>query len=125
MTRQEIQKQKDEALSKVAECDRQLAELPVYDENWKPERGDEYFVINDSGICPITYRQNNEFDTYRINAGNCYPTREQAERHAPVIAAFRKLLKAADASGESYYIDIFLLGTQDVEATMKYQGTRD
>lgn len=129
MTRQEIQKQKDEALSKVAECDRQLAELPVYDENWKPKVGEMYSFIKFDGLIGHYAMTDRQMDSHALDGGNYYPTEAQAERHAPVIAAFRKLLKAADASEDCFrfkptppvstHLDV------DTVRALNYKGQRD
>lgn len=74
MTRQEIQKQKDEALSKVAECDRQLAELPVYDENWKPKVGEMYSFIKFDGLIGHYVMTDHQMDSHILDSGNYYPT---------------------------------------------------
>ena len=47
---------------------------------WKPEEGEEYFFVNEEGHATCDKNDNHEFDKTRILIGNCYKTKELAER---------------------------------------------
>jgi len=48
--------------------------------NYKPKMGEIYFVILSNGDIDSSKWVNNKFDKARYARGNCYPTREAAER---------------------------------------------
>lgn len=144
MTRQEIQKQKD-ALSRIrvahlnklenvrgelSTIDSEIAELDAQlaNENWMPEKGGAYFFLDAEGDCFGSRQDCTQIDRQRIECGNCYLSRAQAERHTPVIVAFRKMLKQADESLTSIFIsEIATLDSVRVERSweISYRGKRD
>lgn len=64
----------------------------IKDEPWKPEYGEPYWFINDTaGIfrddgCPL-----GQIDKQRISIGNCFQTKEQAEKAVAWLKAFKVL----------------------------------
>ena len=48
--------------------------------NYKPEMGEEYFYAHSDGEVDSSTWVDDEFDKGRYACGNCYPTREAAER---------------------------------------------
>ncbi len=57
---------------------------------WKPERGEEYFAVEDvADVVPYTYCEDS-IDEYNIQLGNCFRTKERAEQ---VTKKMRLLLR--------------------------------
>ena len=85
-----------EIMKKIGELEQQIAELKEaaqkQDESkvWRPKENEEYWYCdsNISAFCDIFNCV--EVDTKRFDIGNCFPTKEHAER---VAKEFRMLLK--------------------------------
>ncbi len=75
-----------EALRKEAEAQKKQEEPKP----WKPERGEEYFAVEDvADVVPYTYCEDS-IDEYNIQLGNCFRTKERAEQ---VTKKMRLLLR--------------------------------
>lgn len=96
-TRKQIESEIAATNEKAAELQAELAAIPKYGVDWKPKDGESFFWIDSTlSVATDVYRVNSAFTRSFIKSGSVYPTREQAERHAPVIGAFMRLLKALD-----------------------------
>ena len=75
-----------EALQREAEMQKKQEEPKP----WKPERGEEYFSVEDvADVVPYTYCEDS-IDEYNIQLGNCFRTKERAEQ---VTKKMRLLLR--------------------------------
>lgn len=75
-----------EALQREAEMQKKQEEPKP----WKPERGEEYFAVEDvADVVPYTYCEDS-IDEYNIQLGNCFRTKERAEQ---VTKKMRLLLR--------------------------------
>ena len=51
-------------------------------QRWKPQEGHGYYVVRSSGIISYTVNYNHLLDEHHLKIGNCFQTREQAEKAA-------------------------------------------
>lgn len=83
--KKELLEQKVESLeSQVKELKEELKELKMEEESekvwWKPKDEDEYWSIRTNGTALISKWSNDTWDNGRYNIGNCFKTKEEAER---------------------------------------------
>ena len=82
--------------------------------NYKPKvKGKDYFIINTSGAAQLSRWEDDEVDRLRHAIGNCYPTREAAERIArnrKTLVKLREFAFVPDFSNrkqEKHHFDIY------------------
>lgn len=72
---------------------------------WKPERGEEYFAVEDvADVVPYTYCEDS-IDEYNIQLGNCFRTKERAEEVADKILLLLRLEQLHDMLCPDYEPD--------------------
>ena len=54
---------------------------------WKPKFGEEYFFLSNTGEVKLYSWENDEIDEYRYSAGNCFNTKDAAERYRDYLKA--------------------------------------
>lgn len=87
-----IENLKAEFFEKLEELQKEAEEQKKQEEPkpWKPERGEEYFAVEDvADVVPYTYCEDS-IDEYNIQLGNCFRTKERAEQ---VTKKMRLLLR--------------------------------
>ena len=90
-----------EALRKEAEAQKKQEEPKP----WKPERGEEYFAVEDvADVVPYTYCEDS-IDEYNIQLGNCFRTKERAEQVAKKIRLLLRLEQLHDMLCPDYVPD--------------------
>ena len=90
-----------EALEKEAEMQKKQEELKP----WKPERGEKYFSIENSGdVFQYTYYDDG-IDEPKILSGNYFPTRERAEQVAKKMRLLLRLEQLHDMLCPNYEPD--------------------
>lgn len=72
------------------------------DKRWVPEYGEKYWYVNNVGNEDWRYYKNDVIDNFRINTGNCFKTREEAEKHQD------KLFAIAEVTAYMYENDLVL-----------------
>ena len=103
MNKQKIMDEINKTKEHLANLEKILKEC---DERWKPEKGEEYFYVDNVGIV-----QNALFDTtmgYHLalcRTLNCFKTREQAEAEAEKILVRRQLEDIARRLNKGQKID--------------------
>lgn len=72
---------------------------------WKPERGKEYFTI-ENGCDVVRYIYiGDDIDASNIKSGNCFPTRERAEQVAEKMRLLLRLEQLHDMICPDYVPD--------------------
>ena len=72
---------------------------------WKPERGEEYFAVEDvADVVPYTYCEDS-IDEYNIQLGNCFRTEERAEQVAKKMRLLLRLEQLHDMLCPDYVPD--------------------
>lgn len=72
---------------------------------WKPERGKEYFTI-ENGCDVVRYIYiGDDIDASNIQSGNCFPTRERAEQVAEKMRLLLRLEQLHDMICPDYVPD--------------------
>lgn len=72
---------------------------------WKPERGKEYFTI-ENGCDVVRYIYiGDDIDVSNIQSGNCFPTRERAEQVAEKMRLLLRLEQLHDMICPDYVPD--------------------
>lgn len=90
-----------EALQREAEMQKKQEEPKP----WKPERGEEYFAVEDvADVVPYTYCEDS-IDEYNIQLGNCFRTKERAEQVAKKIRLLLRLEQLHDMLCPDYVPD--------------------
>ena len=90
-----------EALEKEAEMQKKQEELKP----WKPERGEKYFSIENSGdVFQYTYYDDG-IDEPKILSGNYFPTKERAEQVAKKMRLLLRLEQLHDMLCPDYVPD--------------------
>lgn len=93
--------EKLEALEKEAEMQKKQEEPKP----WKPERGEEYFAVEDvADVVPYTYCEDS-IDEYNIQLGNCFRTKERAEQVAEKMRLLLRLEQLHDMLCPDYVPD--------------------
>lgn len=73
--------------------------------SWKPERGEEYFAVEDvADVVPYTYCEDS-IDEYNIQLGNCFRTKERAEQVADKMRLLLRLEQLHDMLCPDYVPD--------------------
>jgi thiamine biosynthesis lipoprotein ApbE len=86
----EIKKIQSEALKELKKC---LEEVTKESKVWKPEFSDMYYYIASTGYALSCVYTKDNVDTYRLETGNCYRTREEAEKARDIIVPKLKARK--------------------------------
>jgi len=73
-------KTKQQLTDEIKTLQAQLDAMPEAGINYKPKMGDNYFTIHSDGSIDRSTWSADEFDKAHYECGNCYPTREAAER---------------------------------------------
>lgn len=90
-----------EALQREAEMQKKQEEPKP----WKPERGEEYFAVEDvADVVPYTYCEDS-IDEYNIQLGNCFRTKERAEQVAEKMRLLLRLEQLHDMLCPDYEPD--------------------
>ena len=90
-----------EALQREAEMQKKQEEPKL----WKPERGEEYFAVEDvADVVPYTYCEDS-IDEYNIQLGNCFRTKERAEQVAKKMRLLLRLEQLHDMLCPDYVPD--------------------
>lgn len=82
---------------------------------WEPKRGEQYYYIDTMGAISYTTYNTASLDPLRIKFGNCFPTREQAQKAAegkrwnPVTMQIEKL-RWKPTRGTTYFHIIMDIG---------------
>lgn len=63
---------------------------------WKPKDGEEYYVINAESEIEKRYWNNDEYDIGSYQMGNCFKTKEEAEKEKEKIIIKKKLERYAE-----------------------------
>lgn len=78
---------------RIAELKEQINALPQG--LWKPKKGEGYFFIKSDGCLDHDLYNNHPIDNRRLSIGNCFPTREAAERHVAWLKVTQRLRELA------------------------------
>ena len=70
--------------------------------NYKPKYGEDYFYINEYGCVLLSICGDSKYDLLRLAIGNCYPTREAAER---IVRNLKTLIKLREFAFEPDWND--------------------
>jgi hypothetical protein len=94
------------ALENEAAALRKVIEQPENKGLWRPEAGSRYYYVSAEGEAESANNDEMDWDDGAINHGNCFPSREIAEKAAPLMARANKIIAAAlqvdpDAGGWS------------------------
>ena len=76
------------------------AEVPTVvevKERWKPKNGESYFFISGDGLVNLSDWDNDVFDNYYYNFGNCFRTKEEAEK---ALERVKELLLSLNKNNE-------------------------
>jgi len=113
-----------EALKRIAELQKQLDELKASlekkeDALWVPKLHANYWTIDDYG--DVSFRTSRDYDytSAAIQFGNCFQTKEQAERHAKRLKLYNKLWKLAEYLNGDWVPD-YSNGIQDSKHRIDY-----
>lgn len=90
---------------------------------WKPEKNDEYFIVNFHGNTEkVTWFEDN-YDKSAYEIGNCFKTKKEAEDMAFCVRLYGKLMKFAKENnrweeGQNIYFAIYYDGKEDKLSVM-------
>ena len=90
-----------EALQKEAEMQKKQEEQKP----WKPERGEDYFFVNNDLSIHCFCNYNDEEDRYNFEIGNCFRTGERAEQVARKMRLLLRLEQLHDMICPDYVPD--------------------
>lgn len=66
---------------------------------WKPETGESYYTITDTGNMPTLYWDGDSLDNFRLGIGNVFRTEAEANRALRRLKARKKFLDAGGYEG--------------------------
>lgn len=72
---------------------------------WKPENGEFYYTITDTGNMPTLYWDGDSLDNFRLEIGNVFHTEAEAERALHRLKARKKFLDAGGHEGIDGYCE--------------------
>ena len=106
---EELLKELEEAKAKIAEIEKKIKEKQEEkSRRWKPQKGDEYWWVDSSGVISSDVWDNDGLDNCRWRIGNCYQTEEEckfAREKLKVIAELKEFEEPKDRewNGEKYH----------------------
>lgn len=105
MNKQEILEEINKTEEHLANMKKMLEECECEYERWKPKEDDIYWYISEDCYIYGTDNSDDEFDNGKINAYNCFQTKEQAEAEAEKILVRRMLEDIARRLNKGKKID--------------------
>lgn len=109
---EELLKELEEVKAKIAEIEKKIEEKKAKTGRWKPQKGDVYWFIDDTGnICKSTW-DNDGIDEARYLVGNCCQTKEEAEFVAEKLKVIAELKEYEEPKnrawdGHNYHYHIY------------------
>lgn len=88
---EELLKELEELKQKIAEIEKKIKEKKAETGRWKPEEGDKYWFMDDTGRVYNNGWDNDCYDEERYPIGNCYKTKEEAEFVAEKLKVIAEL----------------------------------
>ena len=86
-----------ELKKKYKELGEEIERLEKKRDVWKPQHNEQYFFIKTHGEIDWTYwEDDNYFDTERYEIGNCFKTREEAEKAVEKAKIYTQLKRLAE-----------------------------
>ena len=86
-----------ELKKKYKELGEEIERLEKKGDVWKPQHNEKYFFIKTHGEIDWTYwKDDNYFDTERYEIGNCFKTREKAEKAVEKAKIYTQLKRLAE-----------------------------
>lgn len=81
---------------KIEKYKKQIEELKKEDVVWEPQEGNIYFYVGRNGIIGFDEWDNASLDRVHYELGNCFKTKEEAEKAARHLRTRAKLQRIAD-----------------------------
>ena len=72
---------------------------------WKPQAREEYFFIDNYFLSHSFYNMGDDVDSYNFEIGNCFPTKERAEKVAKKMRLLLRLEQLHDMLCPDYVPD--------------------
>jgi hypothetical protein len=83
------------ALENEAAALRKVIEQPERNGLWRPEAATRYYYVAPNGKIESTINENTFWDAEALNHGNCFQSRELAEKASTLMARANKIIAAA------------------------------
>ena len=91
-----VEQEIKELRNKLDELEKQVKEKKITG-RYVPAHKENYFSVTSNGaITQEQYYQGNIKDNYRISTGNCFATKEEAEKHKTILINTQKLKDLAE-----------------------------
>lgn len=96
---EELLKELEEAKAKIAEIEKKIEKEQEKEKGrrWKPQEGDIYWFISNSGLVGSSQWDNHYIDRERYLIGNCFKTKEDAEFAAEKLKVIAELKEFAES----------------------------
>lgn len=95
MNKQDAMYEIETIRARLSELERIVQEEERPQGLWSPAYGERYHFICDRGDITHNVFSQHPTDLFRIQSGNCFPTRESSEKAAPLFARAHKIIQAA------------------------------
>jgi len=110
-----------ELAEEIKALQEQLDAMPEVGINFKPKMGGIYFIIHPDGEIDLTTWSDDKYDQARYARGNCYPTREAAERidrNRQTLVKLREFAFVPDFTNDNQDKYHFYIDDEELEPTI-------